>query len=130
MPVVDADSVNYEDRPARLSADPFAAIGSGESSARQVILEHVADRTPHRHPHSEEVVYVAAGRGKVWIDGRPHPLASGSWVRIPRGVAHATVPDVGQTMSLICFFPHGDLDQNLEELDQPLDHQHEEHDDE
>ncbi len=121
MTVVNGDDIVYQDRPTRLSADPFASSGRGESSARQVILEPVPQRTPHLHPHSEEVVFVAEGRGEVWIDGVRHPVQAGSWVRVPAGTPHATMAAPGEPMRLICFFPHDDLEQNIEELDLLLD---------
>ncbi len=117
MTVVNGEDLIYEDRPTRRSADPFADIPT-ESSARRVILEP-GPRTPHLHPHSEEIVYVAEGRGRVWIDGVQHPVRSGSWVRIPPGTPHATLAH--ETLTLICFFPHESLDHNIEELDLPLE---------
>jgi quercetin dioxygenase-like cupin family protein len=82
-----------------------------------VVIEHVARRSPHLHPKSEEIVYVVAGTGRVWLNGVFHPVSSGSWYRIPLGTPHATLADPGETMSLVCFFPHDDLANNIEELD-------------
>lgn len=104
----------FVDLAGRRSADPL----EGEvhpSSIRLVVMEPVEGRTAHRHPHSEEIVYVEAGTGSVWIDGSLHPVGPGDVVVIPAGAAHATVPD--SSMRLICFFPHGDLHANLEETD-------------
>ncbi|MGH8871360.1 MAG: cupin domain-containing protein [Acidimicrobiia bacterium] len=115
MTVVNGPDLLYEDRPARRIANPFAESGPGESSARQVILHPVDRRSPHLHPHSEEVVYVIEGSGRVWIDGESHPVRPGSWVRIPAGTPHATL--AAEPMLLACFFPHHDLAQNIEELD-------------
>ena len=120
MTVVGGDGIHYEDRPGRRTADPFAG-GAGPSSARQVILEPVTTRNPHRHPHSEEIVYVAEGEGRVWLDGTFHSVGPGSWYRIPQGTPHATLAGPGQRMLLICFFPHESLDHNIEELDLVLD---------
>ncbi|NND85524.1 MAG: hypothetical protein HKN46_10295, partial [Acidimicrobiia bacterium] len=52
-----------------------------------------------------------------WIDGERFPLSPGTTVRIPIGAAHATIPDEGSAMRLICFFPHPDLSENLEDTD-------------
>lgn len=116
MTVVDGTSLVYVERPGRRTADPFVDT-PGQSSARQVVLEPVMTRSPHRHPHSEEIVFVAEGRGRVWIDGEFHPVGPGWWIRIPAGIPHATLADAGERMSLICFFPHESLDRNIEELD-------------
>ncbi len=117
MTVVPAGSFGSEERPGRKSADPFAATVGGATSARFVHIDPGARRNAHRHPESEEIVFVAEGSGAVWIDGTFHPLSSGSWVRIPRGVPHATATADPDGITLACFFPHPDLEANLDELD-------------
>ena len=117
MTVVAAGSFGSEQRPGRTSADPFATAAEGTSSARFVHIDPGARRNAHRHPDSEEIVFVAEGSGAVWLDGRFHELTAGSWVRIPRGLPHATVTAAPDGITLACFFPHPDLDANLEELD-------------
>lgn len=84
---------------------------------RIVDLERTDGRTAHRHPHSEEVVIVSAGKGHVWIDGEMQAVVEGDVVHIPVGVPHATIPEEGSRMELVCFFPHPDLSQNIEETD-------------
>lgn len=128
MTVVAGDELVFQARPGRLTADPFALTGPGPSSARQVIIEPVPTRSPHRHPRSEEIVFVAAGRGRVWLDGVFYPVGPGSWCRIPAGTPHATLADPGERMSLVCFFPHASLEDNIEELDMLLEGPVEEHD--
>lgn len=117
MTVVPGDSLAYEERPSRLSSNPFQGVPI-DSTVRQVILES-GPRTPHLHPHSEEIVYVVSGRGKVWVDGVQHPVERGSWFRIPPRTPHATL--AYETMNLVCFFPHDELDENIEELDHVLE---------
>jgi quercetin dioxygenase-like cupin family protein len=117
MTVVGPDDLEFRDFPGRSTADPFKVAGRGASTVRQVIIEHVETRSPHRHPHSEEVVFVVSGRGRVWLDGTFHEVGPGTWYRIPAGTPHATMADPGETMSLVCFFPHDDLSSNIEELD-------------
>jgi quercetin dioxygenase-like cupin family protein len=93
-----------------------------------VVIEHVSARSPHLHPQSEEIVYVVAGRGRVWLDGVFHPVGPGSWYRIPAKMPHATMADPGERMSLVCFFPHDDFASNIEELDVVLGSEKEEND--
>ena len=121
MTVVPPDELVFRDFPGRSTADPFQVAGRGESTVRQVVIEHVESRSPHRHPASEEVVYVVSGRGRVWLDGTFHAVGPGTWYRIPTGTPHATVADPGETMSLVCFFPHDDFSSNIEELDKVLE---------
>jgi quercetin dioxygenase-like cupin family protein len=121
MTVVGPDDLVFRDFPGRSTADPFKVAGQGASTVRQVVIEHVESRSPHRHPHSEEVVYVVSGRGRVWLDGTFHDVGPGTWYRIPTGLPHATVADPGERMSLVCFFPHDEFASNIEELDQLLE---------
>lgn len=117
MTVVGPDELEFRDFPGRTTSDPFRGAGQGASTVRQVVLEHVPSRSPHVHPHSEEIVYVVAGTGRVWLDGVFHAVGPGSWYRIPAGTPHATMADRGERMSLVCFFPHDDFAGNIVELD-------------
>ena len=116
MSVTPRAALEFVDLPGRRSADPLRGEDTA-SSLRIVDLARSEDRTAHRHPHSEEVVVVAAGSGHVWIEGTRTPVSVGDVVRIPVGAAHATVPDEGVEMELICFFPHPDLAENIEDTD-------------
>lgn len=121
MTVVGPDELRFREFPGRTTADPFKTAGQGESTLREVVIEHVSSRSPHLHPQSEEIVYVVAGRGRVWLDGVFHPVGPGSWYRIPKGIPHATLADPGERLSLVCFFPHDDFANNIEELDLVLE---------
>lgn len=106
----------FADLPGRRAADPLAGVPAA-SSIRIVELGRSPARTAHRHPHSEEVVYVESGTGSVWIEGTEHRVEAGDLVHVPAGAAHATVPDEGVLMRLVCFFPHPDLTANTTETD-------------
>lgn len=121
MTVVGPDELGFREFPGRTTADPFRTAGQGESTVRQVVIEHVSSRSPHLHPESEEIVHVIAGRGRVWLDGVFHRVGPGYWYRIPAGTPHATMADPGERMSLVCFFPHDDFATNIEELDLVLE---------
>ena len=114
MTVVSGSELEFADLPGRRSADPLRDVDAA-SSVRVVELERTEGRAAHRHPHSEEVVYVAAGHGSVWIDGQTHDVRQGDIVHVPVGAAHATIPADGVEMRLICFFPHPDLSENIED---------------
>lgn len=117
MTVVGHEDLQFRAFPGRTTSDPFSGAGQGASTVRQVVIEYVPSRSPHLHPQSEEIVYVVAGTGRVWLDGVFHPVGPGSWYRIPAETPHATMADPGQRMSLVCFFPHDDFANNIEELD-------------
>jgi len=114
--VVPGDRIEFADLPGRASGDPLEAADSS-SSVRIVRLARGAQRMAHRHPLSEEVIYVERGSGAVYLDGSFHPVAPGDVIHIPPGAAHATVPDPGEEMVLIAFFPHPQLAKNHEETD-------------
>jgi len=116
MTVTPHDHVEFVELPGRTSADPLRSIAA-QSSMRIARPENMESRNAHRHPHSEEVIYVRHGAGVIYIDGVTQSIAAGDTVHIPQGAAHATIPDDGADMELICFFPHPDLSNNIEETD-------------
>ena len=112
MTVIKRNALKFADLPGRQSADPLVDVET-QSSARLVTLGHTEGRTAHYHPHSEEVMYVVKGRGHIWIDGQRHRVEAGDVVHVGTGQAHATVPESGSDMELMCFFPHPDLSCNI-----------------
>ena len=48
-------------------------------------------RTPHRHPHSVEVMYVVEGAGTTWEHDVPTPVGPGDVVVVPAGTPHVTL---------------------------------------
>lgn len=121
MTVVGPDELRFRDFPGRTTSDPFKEAGQGASTVRQVVIEYVPSRSPHLHPQSEEIVYVVAGTGRVWLDGVFHAVGPGSWYRIPPRTPHATLADRGERLSLVCFFPHDDFPNNIQELDMVIE---------
>jgi len=121
MPVLRADDRNFDELPGRRSADP---LPPGLEDAAEVSVRVVdvlpGPRTPHRHPHSCEVIYVAHGEGRVWEGDESSPVTAGDVVVIEQGVPHATVCTSADGIRLICFFPRADLAGNTEELDGPV----------
>ena len=61
-----------------------------------------------------------AGHGTTFISGTPHRVEPGDVIHIPAGALHATVPDTGEHVELVCFFPHPDLSHNVEESETEL----------
>jgi len=118
--VVRGADLEFTDLPGRLSADPFKALDPGEVAVRVVFVDDRPTRNVHRHPRSPEVVFVAEGHGVAWQDGTATPVGPGDMLLIPRNAAHATIPDPGSRLKLICFFPDGDLASNLVELEETV----------
>ncbi len=116
MTVIGGAQVEFTELPGRHSGDPLQNLGAA-SSLRVSRPERTASRLAHVHPHSEEVIYVKSGSGAVYIEGEFHRIEPGDTVLVPAGAAHATVPDAGSEMELICFFPHPNLQDNIQETD-------------
>ncbi|MGH3342766.1 MAG: cupin domain-containing protein [Carbonactinosporaceae bacterium] len=110
----------FQELSGRRSADALAGWDA-PVSVRVVRLDPgETPRRPHRHPRSVEVVHVVEGAGRVWQDGEVRRVGVGDLLLVPRGAAHATVPDADSSLLLVCFFPDPDLASNVEELDTPL----------
>lgn len=58
----------------------------------------------HSHPHSEEVIYILSGSGRVLVDGEVAAVRAGSAVLFPQGKPHM-LQNTGQVeMKVVCFF--------------------------
>lgn len=114
MSVTRRDDIEMVPRPGRRSGDPLVGHETA-SSVRIVDLGVGAQRKAHRHPLSEEIMVVASGRGRVWIEGEFSAVEAGDVVVVPIGAAHATICD--EPVRLHCFFPHADLPNNYIETD-------------
>jgi quercetin dioxygenase-like cupin family protein len=119
MPVIRGRDLDFGELVGRVSANPLPP-GAAEECSVRVVHVPPGPRTPHRHPYSCEVVYVAAGEGRVWEGDDPSPVVAGDLVVVPPGVPHATICTGRSELVLVCFFPHPDLSRNLEELPGPV----------
>ena len=68
MTVTPGHELHFDELPGRDSADPLLGLGAA-SSIRIVRLHPGRTRQAHRHPHSEEIVYVRTGHGTAFLDG-------------------------------------------------------------
>jgi quercetin dioxygenase-like cupin family protein len=114
--IISRSTYEYVQRPGRLTVDPFEGLEHDAFSVRVVKLDGDNRRTPHLHPDSQEVIYVVRGEGMLWEDGNTQRFVEGDCALVDAGVPHATVPDAGTKMELICFFAHPDLLANTQEL--------------
>jgi len=114
--IITRSTRDYVQRPGRLVVNPLEGLETDALSVRIVKLDGNTRRTPHLHPHSQEVIYVVRGEGMLWEDGRTERFVEGDCALVAAGVPHATVPDTGTKMELICFFAHPDLLANTQEL--------------
>ena len=61
-------------------------------------------RPAHSHPHSEEVIYIMSGSGRVLVDGEVAPVRAGSVVLFPQGAVHMLHNTSTDEMKVVCFF--------------------------
>ena len=119
MPVVPGGSLEFGALPGRFSADPLPP-GLDVGVSARIVRIAPGPRTPHVHPLTAELSYVAGGTGTAWEGDVATEVGEGDLVVVPAGVPHATVASGTSDLVLVCFFPHPDLAANLEELTGPL----------
>lgn len=107
VPVLHESQVEELDLPGRrfrwLVAD--SGIASGQCSACVIRVppgERV--RPAHSHPHSEEVIYIMSGSGRVLVDGEVAEVRMGSTVLFPQGAVHMLHNTGTEEMKVVCFF--------------------------
>jgi len=119
--VTRSTELRFKALPGRDSADPFGPADEESTlSLRVVRMSSDPSRSAHVHPHSAEAVFVSAGHGTLWVEGERVAISAGDTFLVPAGAKHATLPDADSEMELICFFPHPDLSQNIQELTGPV----------
>ena len=121
LKVTRSTQLRFKALPGRDSADPFEPHDDDATlSLRVVKMSSDPLRSAHVHPHSAEAVYVATGKGTLWVEGERISIQAGDTFLVPAGAKHATLPDSDSEMELICFFPHPDLSQNILEIPGPV----------
>jgi quercetin dioxygenase-like cupin family protein len=60
--------------------------------------------SPHRHPHSEEILFIHRGHGRAWLDGREARVEAGSTVFMPPGTGVRLTNDGAGPLSLVAVF--------------------------
>jgi quercetin dioxygenase-like cupin family protein len=81
-------------------------------------------RPAHSHPHSEELIYILTGTGKVMIEGEVGEVRAGSAILFEEGKVHMLRNTGDMEMKVACFFaPATSLDnyKTFEEIEFPGD---------
>ncbi|SEI52594.1 Mannose-6-phosphate isomerase, cupin superfamily [Dyadobacter sp. SG02] len=68
------------------------------------VLPGEAVRPAHSHPHSEELIYIINGSGKVMIEGEVGAVEPGTAVLFEQGKVHMLKNTGNVEMKVICFF--------------------------
>lgn len=75
------------------------------------VLPGEAVRPAHSHPHSEELIYIITGSGKVMIENEVGTVKAGSAILFEQGKIHMLKNTGDVEMKVICFFaPATNLD--------------------
>jgi uncharacterized cupin superfamily protein len=125
MKIVHEDEVAEELQPGRFmrwiaNADSLAPKQLSACIIR--VLPGEAVRPAHSHPHSEELIYLITGSGKVMIDGNIGDVRAGSAILFEQGKVHMLKNTSNEEMKVICFFaPATSLDnyKMFEEIEFP-----------
>lgn len=118
MPKTSPDDVGWEEAPSRRIAEVAsgAVMATAETTLRVVELQPAAEtepRHPHKHEHTEELLYIVEGEGKTWIEGDVFDVEPGDTVFYPPGERHMTVNTGDGPLTLLAFFPHPDIEQDF-----------------
>lgn len=61
-------------------------------------------RPAHSHPHSEELIYIIKGSGRVMIENEVGNVMEGSAILFEQGKIHMLKNTGNEEMKVICFF--------------------------
>ena len=75
--------------------------------------------SPHRHPHSEEVLFIHAGAGTAWLDGKEAKVGPGTVIFMPRNTGVRLTNDGKQPISLVAVFSRPGFDQYQRDISVP-----------
>jgi quercetin dioxygenase-like cupin family protein len=73
----------------------------------------------HTHSNNEEIVYIAAGKGSLKLDGKDIPIAAGSAVFLGTNRKHQWNNLGTEPLVLVLFFVPGGLDEFHKEIGRP-----------
>jgi oxalate decarboxylase/phosphoglucose isomerase-like protein (cupin superfamily) len=66
--------------------------------------------SPHRHPHSEELLFIHAGKGTAWLNGKEAKLQPGTMIYMPRMTGVKLINDGTEPIALVAIFSRPGFD--------------------
>lgn len=87
-----------------------AATHGGFSVHDNILPPNSPGPRPHRHLHHDEIFYVVSGTLAVWIEGTSWIAPAGSFLVIPRGLAHRPSNPAAEPVHVLLFFSPGGMD--------------------
>jgi len=76
--------------------------GIRRQSLAEARLPVGASTTPHRHPNTEEIYYITAGRGRMQIEDEVRGVAAGDAIAIPPGARHQITNTGREVLKILC----------------------------
>lgn len=106
--------------PFLLKVDPTPRNGGSRDFV--VFTESVpvgASIPPHRHPHSEELLYIQAGHGTAWLNGIAAKLQAGTIIYMPRNTGVKLINDGTEPIALVAIFSRPGFDKYQRDISVP-----------
>ena len=75
--------------------------------------------SPHRHPHSEEILFIHAGSGTAWLDGKVAKVGPGTIIFMPPMTGVRLSNDGKQPISLMAVFSRPGFDKYQRDISVP-----------
>jgi mannose-6-phosphate isomerase-like protein (cupin superfamily) len=75
--------------------------------------------SPHRHPHSEEILFIHAGTGTAWLAGKEAKVGPGTIIFMPPNTGVRLTNDGKQPISLMAVFSRPGFDKYQREISVP-----------
>ena len=75
--------------------------------------------SPHRHPHSEEILLIHAGTGTAWLDGKEARIEPGSIIFMPVNIGVRLTNDGKEPISLVAIFSRPGFDKYQRDISVP-----------
>lgn len=106
--------------PFLIKVDPTARNGGSRNFV--VFTEGVpvgASISPHRHPHSEELLFIQAGHGTAWLNGKQAKLQPGTIIYMPRMTGVKLTNDGTEPIALVAIFSRLGFDRYQRDISVP-----------
>lgn len=100
----DVPEVQQPGRSMRWLVHPEALQASNLSFCVIRVAPGETVRPAHSHPHSEELIYILTGSGKVMIEGEVGDVRAGTAVLFEEGKVHMLRNTSSDEMKVACFF--------------------------
>ena len=75
--------------------------------------------SPHRHPHSEEILFIHAGTGTAWLEGKEAKVGPGTIIFMPPNTGVRLTNDGKQPLSLMAVFSRPGFDKYQRDISVP-----------